>query len=151
MSKTLATDTHERFMSVVSSQMLDTHGKPLIGLMWRHQPFPFPHMPLTSQHSQPLIANVPSPEYLWLHACWCPCRARAPYQVSDVGLVSLKASPFSFTPPLSELYYGEKNNKTKTWHLSLFNLAEMQILYLFLTFFLHFVKSCFLKLLLVGM
>ncbi|CAB1413952.1 unnamed protein product [Pleuronectes platessa] len=34
-------------------------------------------------------------EYLWLHACWCPCRAQAPYQVSDVGSVSLKACPFT--------------------------------------------------------
>lgn len=32
-------------------QTLNTHRKRLIGLMWRHQPFP--HTPLTSQHSRP--------------------------------------------------------------------------------------------------
>lgn len=37
-------------------------------------------------------------EYLWLHACWCPCRAHTPYQVSDGGLVSLKPCPFPSTP-----------------------------------------------------
>lgn len=59
----------------------------------------FPLSSHASRLSAPsaLIVNVPPPEYLWLHACWCPCCSQAPYQVSDVGLVSLKSSLLPFT------------------------------------------------------
>lgn len=57
-------------------------------------------------------------EYLWLHACWCPRRAKAPYQVSDVGSVSLKSRSFRFTPCFLWLLLNGQRSKWIVLHFS---------------------------------